>query len=248
MSQIQHDEIFSDRINAEKRQAELSLLHGLTKNLYRRVSNKETGEEWYEMSLSRGETMHFDTIDLPKATMHTWYARGSSSSKKLYARGKIDGKGIDFHTFITSFPLVDHIDRDPLNNRRGNLRTATHSENSRNCGRSATNTTGRAGVAKSSRGYYIANWTTFKGKYHAKYFSCKQLGEEVAFQQAVAFRMEMERKYYRYVQAPDDDSTLPHQAPEMVKVINKPFSCPKCTYTGSSKWLLTLHLKSKHSE
>jgi site-specific DNA-cytosine methylase len=51
---------------------------------------------------------------------------------------------------------VDHIDRNPLNNARANLRLATRQENSRNRVMSKGNTTGFVGV-RFSKGKYEAN-------------------------------------------------------------------------------------------
>jgi hypothetical protein len=83
---------------------------------------------------------------------YTWYAR----------RGIRVGfviKTIHMHRLITNAPdglFVDHINGDGLDNRRGNLRVCTKSENGFNRGKNSNNTTGYKGV------------TTNKGKYRAQ--------------------------------------------------------------------------------
>ncbi len=55
------------------------------------------------------------------------------------------------HRMIMNYPLkklIDHIDRNPLNNRKSNLRICTHAENERNSLSSKNNTSGYKGVGK----------------------------------------------------------------------------------------------------
>lgn len=56
-------------------------------------------------------------------------------------------KRVHLHTFLTGWSLVDHRNGDTLDNRRENLREATRSQNSRNAGRRADNTSGFKGVS-----------------------------------------------------------------------------------------------------
>lgn len=52
--------------------------------------------------------------------------------------------------------MVDHVDNDPLNNRRVNLRVCSNTENVRNCSISKNNTSGYKGVYKNAQGHWFA--------------------------------------------------------------------------------------------
>lgn len=71
----------------------------------------------------------------------TYYAATSDNT---------DGKNkvIYLHLLVMGFPKskVDHIDNNGLNNRKINLRVATHSQNLQNRGKSKNNTSGYKGV------------------------------------------------------------------------------------------------------
>jgi hypothetical protein len=69
-----------------------------------------------------------------------------------YARANVRLPGgrrtaVLLHTFLTGWELVDHVDSDGLNNRRANLRPATHSENQQNRRMAENNTSGYKGVS-----------------------------------------------------------------------------------------------------
>lgn len=59
---------------------------------------------------------------------------------------------------------VDHINGDPLDNRRSNLRLATHAENQRNKGRYSNNTSGYKGVSWAKKENKWQAQISFNGK------------------------------------------------------------------------------------
>lgn len=73
---------------------------------------------------------------------HKWHL-----SKKGYAAAHIGGKIQKLHKIILpEAPVVDHINRDKLDNRSSNLRSATIQINNQNQGVKRTSTTGFKGV------------------------------------------------------------------------------------------------------
>lgn len=78
--------------------------------------------------------VRIDPQDQELVSKYKWHI---SSTGYAVWRGVIDGKKktIRMHRLITSCPqgkIVDHINHDPLDNRRANLRVCTQSDNMRN--------------------------------------------------------------------------------------------------------------------
>lgn len=88
--------------------------------------------------------------------------------------------------------VVDHIDRNPLNNNYLNLRWVTQSMNQRNRTDNINNTSGTQGVSFEHI-KWRARWTDGEGRARAKSFAIEKYGEEQARQMAIDKRLEMER-------------------------------------------------------
>ena len=82
-----------------------------------------------------------DLGDIEKVGKYRWYA-----TEKGYVKSQ---NNLRLHRLVmnaTEDYLVDHINRNPLDNRKSNLRMCTQAENSRNVGVSQANSTGFKGV------------------------------------------------------------------------------------------------------
>jgi hypothetical protein len=76
---------------------------------------------------------------------HTFYAR------RTFRRGDGRYSSMSLHRFLTGWPLVDHVNRDGLDNRRRNLRQATYQQNAQNQRLRSDSCSGYKGVNWSSR-------------------------------------------------------------------------------------------------
>ena len=108
-----------------------------------------------EIQLTRNLVAIVDDEDFERVNARSWYAKMIVSSKTVFyatsAEKLPSGKHtcILMHRFIMQPPEgkeVDHIDRNPLNNQKSNLRLATRAENSRNRKIYTNNTCGYQGV------------------------------------------------------------------------------------------------------
>ena len=121
-----------------------------------------------------------DDEDYEFLNQYRWAMSPTTTMK--YANTNIDGKCVTMHRLILQVEgrknLVDHIDRNGLNNQRSNLRIATHSQNGANRGVSKTKRTSTYLSVYMRKGdNRIFKWYSsimFKGeKIFLGYFDCE---------------------------------------------------------------------------
>jgi len=103
--------------------------------------------------LTKGFVTWVDVSVLDRVAKYNWCV--TKCDKHHYAVRSLrlpDGrkKTLYLHRVLTSAPqglVVDHIDRDGLNNRLANLRVVPHKQNARNMGLSDAHTSGFKGVS-----------------------------------------------------------------------------------------------------
>lgn len=135
-----------------------------------------------------------DQEDLPLVAPYTW--RLVQGERINYARTRIKGRPVLLHRFLLNAPKranVDHVNGDGLDNRRENLRFATHSQNAANL---TAPPRGKSGI----RGVHFS-----KGRWNA-YYAQKFLGSFDTAEEAT-------RAHNAYVIARDGEYARPHRTP-----------------------------------
>lgn len=112
-----------------------------------------------EIQLTRGRVALVDDEDFEYLSQFTWYAMKSRPSDRPVRTAKVNGSRwlprFLYHDVADrmgmKYVTVDHINGNPLDNRRSNLRAATHSQNLHNRGKPGHNTSGIKGVSFDKR-------------------------------------------------------------------------------------------------
>src|SRR3972149_1771950 len=87
-----------------------------------------------EITLTRGYVALVDDDDFSSLSTFKWFAK-QNRDLAVYAARSVGSRTIWMHRIIMDAPtgiLVDHINGNGLDNRRSNLRLATHRENCQN--------------------------------------------------------------------------------------------------------------------
>jgi hypothetical protein len=102
-----------------------------------------------EIPLTQGKVAIIDDEDWPLVSSHKWHASAKTnySITSWYA---VDSKRIPMHQILGG-KRWDHINGDSLDNRRSNLRPATHQQNNCNTGAHFSSTSKYKGVSWATR-------------------------------------------------------------------------------------------------
>lgn len=158
--------------------------------------NRKTNEYDYSReygvgyAINTGNEFYFDWENYDLIKDFCWYENiHKDGYHSLEARNwKTDGKLMRMH-YLFGCKGNDHKDRNPLNNRMENLRTASSSENARNSSVSKRNTSGVIGVSYYTQGN---KWRSYI-MYNKEFVS---LGYYNDINDAIRARLVAEQKYF----------------------------------------------------
>ena len=141
-----------------------------------------------ELTTSSGVCFTVDKIDIERVSKHTWCL-----SKTGYLVANIKKKVTKLHRYLLgcrSNEFVDHIDGNPKNNSRANLRVCTQSQNTKNIKIKKNNTSGYPGITFLPHVNKDRVRITVDRKEIA-------LGRYITFEEALEARTKAEKKYYK---------------------------------------------------
>lgn len=114
------------------------------------------------IALACGNTILVDDEDVPLVSSRKWRYRrsGGNPGAPIYVTANTSSAQLFLHRLILGASrgqIVDHINGDRLDNRRGNLRFASHTENMRNRKKHVSGLTSRfKGVRRARNGKFTA--------------------------------------------------------------------------------------------
>ena len=133
---------------------------------------------------------YFDMDDFELIKDYCWLIhKDGGNYYSLDAKIPLTGKCTKMHILI-GFKGFDHIDRNPLNNRKYNLRQATKQENAMNASLSSNNTSGIIGVSFSKPHKKWKSYITFNRKQI-------YLGLYINKEDAIKARLKAEKEYFK---------------------------------------------------
>jgi hypothetical protein len=104
------------------------------------------------IGLTQGRVCLIDAADLVLIEDKRWYAHKDKNT--YYANSRNNGDTLVMHRLICpDYRMIDHGNRNGLDNRRENLRNTNHSLNGLNRKMQKNNTSGYQGVVKSGNGW-----------------------------------------------------------------------------------------------
>ncbi len=131
------------------------------------------------IELTRGLFALVDADDYANCAQYNWQANHIGNTGRYRALALVNGKQQYLHRFILGLDddrtVVDHINGDPLDNTRANLRACSIADNAKNQRVSRKNSTGFKGVARFKRDNCYRAYISQGGKQrHLGYFDTAQ--------------------------------------------------------------------------
>lgn len=216
MQATKKDDVIGYKNNNKNDLREVNLV-AFKSNTY--IINEDSDESILEIRAPRNpftpDIVRFTTSDYPLLVQYNWHISAVSTPYPRAKRGGSSGMTIFMHVLILNRLLadddmvIDHIDRQPLNNTRPNLHIVTKAFNARN--RENTNKYGQPGIIYDAK---MKRWTAYwkdpenPGKEIRIRFTDAKYGKEGAREAAIQARLEHERSTFGYLNSPIENKSM----------------------------------------
>ena len=149
-----------------------------------------TGSFGIGWTFNTNRKFYFDLEDYDKIKNYCWFENSNGLRyNSLATKDPETNKRIKMHQLL-GFDGYDHRNRNPMDNRKENLRQATHQENNRNHSVAINNTSGIIGVSFDKNRNQWSAGISVNGKW-------MWLGRHSDKQDAIIARLQAEQKYYK---------------------------------------------------
>lgn len=149
-----------------------------------------TGDYGVGYTTNTNQQFYFDLDDYNLICNYTWYEDISKNGyHSLKSKDKNTGKVIKM-SYLLGCKRYDHVNRNPLDNRRANLRQATDGQNAQNRTLSPLNTSGFTGVSWDKQHNKWVSYIKLNKK-------MKKLGRFSDKEDAIKARLQAEAKYFK---------------------------------------------------
>jgi len=152
-----------------------------------------SGEYGIGWTCNTNEEFYFDLEDYDKIKNYCWIVVNKKGNyKALETTFRVDNKESQqkMHTVITNEKNLDHINRNPLDNRKENLRQATKRENNINHNVKSNSKTGISGV------YYDVHKDKWVANISVEPYKKTVVYRGDNLEEAIKARLKAEKEYY----------------------------------------------------
>jgi hypothetical protein len=157
---------------------------------------KIINEDTIEVKLTKDQIMTTDYKFLNTVEKYPLFSsKSEGENSKYYVSMMVGKEQRQFHNFITSWVMVDHIDRNPMNNCLSNLREATHKINNNNRSKSESSNAIELGVTYSAKDDAYKARIKQDGREICKQYSVKKYGKDEALRLAIETRRDFNRAF-----------------------------------------------------
>lgn len=146
----------------------------------------------YDKNLKEVARAIIDLDDIQKVKKYKWTLNDSgyvvASVKGRKSKLRLHRYLMNVDKYDSNSTEVDHIDKNPLNNRKSNLRVCSHKLNMINKSIQSNNTSGIAGVSQTKNGKWVAYLNLNEKRIFTKTFKIKE--------EAIIARLKAEKEYF----------------------------------------------------